>query len=357
MYSSLCHYNGSERVFLRAQDPASPLLTFNLCKGRVLCHCRDLESRCGWQFSANFDMTSHTVWCYIVCNAKQIVHLQDCWQVGPREFTIVDATTGSTVTLLVDTLNNLSSFVWGVHNAKFDILPMHRHSPIPLPIKHPIRRPILSTGEEHIRAANSLDLRLTANDGNVGSSTPVSARSAPSITSVEESFPHVSSAEQSEHLLSGVIGNIAELAKNQWGSRFLQDTIRECDGRNIRFAHNCDLIPGDSFDRIFTSLIFSEVLTELPSLVVDRYGTYLCQTLICKCSDVQREQILSRLSTHIVEISCNRQGTRVVQKIIQLATTSEQVFFASCCSRFSLITLCSASVIFLLRHCVPMLFI
>lgn len=100
-------------------------------------------------------------------------------------------------------------------------------------------------------------------------------------------------------------GRVSVLAKTQCGSRFLQQRIGE--------GH-----PG------YFSLVIKEVFEDLPALMVDLFGNYLCQKLIEKCNERQRDLLLVKLANCVPDISCDRQGTRAVQKIVGVTTTANQ---------------------------------
>jgi hypothetical protein len=105
---------------------------------------------------------------------------------------------------------------------------------------------------------------------------------------------------------TGITGHIVALAKSQAGSRFLQGKLT--DG-----------------DMAYYSLVFTESLDTLPELMVDLFGNYLCQKLIAGANASQRLQMLSKLQHHLVAISCDRQGTRAVQKLVEVASTPQEV--------------------------------
>jgi len=115
---------------------------------------------------------------------------------------------------------------------------------------------------------------------------------------------------------------VTTLAKTQCGSRFLQQRISE--------GH-----PG------YFSLVMKEVFSDLPNLMVDLFGNYLCQKLIEKCNEQQRDAMLRKLGSHIPDISCDRQGTRAVQKIVSATTTHNQreMFMSSISREASLLRL------------------
>jgi len=123
---------------------------------------------------------------------------------------------------------------------------------------------------------------------------------------------HTGSSGEIDQLLPHFERRVSTLAKTQCGSRFLQQRISE--------GH-----PG------YFSLVMKEVFSDLPSLMVDLFGNYLCQKLIEKCNEQQRDAMLRKLASHIPDISCDRQGTRAVQKIVSATTTHNQreTFMAS----------------------------
>eukprot|EP01083_Nonionella_stella_P064045 166588_1 len=98
---------------------------------------------------------------------------------------------------------------------------------------------------------------------------------------------------------------IVEMSKTQYGSRLLQDSIS-----------NGDL-------ELFTT-IFEEIYSAFPLLMTDLFGNYLCQKVLSRCTPEQVLLILQKLAPDMSSVSCNRQGTRVMQKLIQSASTQEQ---------------------------------
>ena len=85
----------------------------------------------------------------------------------------------------------------------------------------------------------------------------------------------------------------------------------------------------------------------LPELMIDLFGNYLCQVrcqlkycsdnadsapqkLVESATEPQRFQILTKLAPHLTQISCDRQGTRAVQKIIEVSQSSREVCSSVC---------------------------
>eukprot|EP00475_Leptophrys_vorax_P003708 TRINITY_DN12175_c0_g1_i1.p1 TRINITY_DN12175_c0_g1~~TRINITY_DN12175_c0_g1_i1.p1 ORF type:complete len:1012 (+),score=259.86 TRINITY_DN12175_c0_g1_i1:37-3072(+) len=108
-----------------------------------------------------------------------------------------------------------------------------------------------------------------------------------------------------QHLIPLLSGQIANLAKTQMGSRFLQEQIKEKGAE-------------------FITLIYPEVFDSLDELMTDLFGNYLCQLLIRNCLPDQRLKLLRRLSNSMGDVACDRQGTRVMQKIIQYSSLPKE---------------------------------
>jgi hypothetical protein len=53
---------------------------------------------------------------------------------------------------------------------------------------------------------------------------------------------------------------------------------------------------------------------------VDLFGNYLCQKLIAFANEAQRFMLLSKIKDDLLRIACDRQGTRAVQKLMQVMT-------------------------------------
>jgi hypothetical protein len=60
-------------------------------------------------------------------------------------------------------------------------------------------------------------------------------------------------------------------------------------------------------------------------LYIDSFGNYLCQKLLERCNNEQRNKIIEIVAPDIVNISLNMHGTRAVQKLIEFLSTPDQV--------------------------------
>jgi len=88
-------------------------------------------------------------------------------------------------------------------------------------------------------------------------------------------------------------------------------------------------------------MVFPEVHRHLVELMTDLFGNYLCQRIFRRCSSEQRLSLLEKLGSSTPKISCDRQGTRVMQKVVQYATDPAEVchFWFCLVTRFSKIPL------------------
>lgn len=98
---------------------------------------------------------------------------------------------------------------------------------------------------------------------------------------------------------------VAKYATTQYGSRALQDYVMTSD-ENFR-------------------MVFDAIFEPFSRLMVDLFGNYLCQKVLQKCNSERLSSILKRLKTEIPGVSCDRQGTRVMQRIIQHAEEDAQI--------------------------------
>eukprot|EP01127_Copromyxa_protea_P017198 TRINITY_DN5216_c0_g2_i1.p1 TRINITY_DN5216_c0_g2~~TRINITY_DN5216_c0_g2_i1.p1 ORF type:complete len:383 (+),score=67.30 TRINITY_DN5216_c0_g2_i1:115-1149(+) len=72
-------------------------------------------------------------------------------------------------------------------------------------------------------------------------------------------------------------------------------------------------------------MIFSEVISEVVTLMRDPFGNYLCQRLIDKCTPTQRTQLIKGAALELVFIAKNMHGTRAAQKVIDSITHPDEI--------------------------------
>ncbi|CAD6340695.1 unnamed protein product [Miscanthus lutarioriparius] len=117
------------------------------------------------------------------------------------------------------------------------------------------------------------------------------------------------SAQLNCNSVDEVVGELYHLAKDQNGCRFLQRIFTE----------------GSQED---AQKVFDGVIEHIDELMVDPFGNYLIQKLLEQCNDNQKMHILyeiTKIPGQLVKVACNMHGTRVVQKVIETVSTSDEV--------------------------------
>jgi hypothetical protein len=66
------------------------------------------------------------------------------------------------------------------------------------------------------------------------------------------------------------------------------------------------------------------VLPQMPSLMVDPFGNYICQTLFHTCSAEQRLVLLTSLKGKMTEISFDARGTHSLQNLVSMASLKQE---------------------------------
>ena len=105
---------------------------------------------------------------------------------------------------------------------------------------------------------------------------------------------------------AAALGGLLELAHDQNGCRFLQDQL---DLRNK--AH--------------VDAVFEAVSVDVVALSMDPFGNYLIQKLVQYGTVEQRTALVAGASAQLIAIALNVHGTRVVQKMIEVADTAAQL--------------------------------
>jgi hypothetical protein len=106
--------------------------------------------------------------------------------------------------------------------------------------------------------------------------------------------------------LDDVVGQLATLAKDQHGCRFLQRKLDEGTSATA-------------------TKILEEVLGRFSELMVDPFGNYLCQKLLDYATETQKTTILQCVAPDLVPISLNMHGTRAVQKLVEHISSPTQI--------------------------------
>lgn len=100
--------------------------------------------------------------------------------------------------------------------------------------------------------------------------------------------------------MNGYPLDILYYTKEQMGCRMLQSEL-------------------DTGNPYFQEYLFQAVLPHIIGLMKDPFGNYLCQKLIERCSECQLYSVLDHSRGHVVEVALSHHGTRVVQKLVEVA--------------------------------------
>ncbi|ESO06525.1 hypothetical protein HELRODRAFT_131366, partial [Helobdella robusta] len=99
--------------------------------------------------------------------------------------------------------------------------------------------------------------------------------------------------------LSSAVGCLVDLAKDQFGSRYLQEKLESATTTSV-------------------SIITNELLPHIISLSMDLFGNYVVQKLLHNCDNDQRLKIKNKIINSIYDLSKHMYGCRVVQKAFEV---------------------------------------
>ena len=108
--------------------------------------------------------------------------------------------------------------------------------------------------------------------------------------------------DSGELQLGAILGNVVAMARNQRGSRVLQEALEA-------------QVPGEY---TLIDVIYMELLEHFVPLMTDLYGNYVCQKLLRKCRPVQVHAIVKHIQGDLVELAQDPHGTRAVQCLVQI---------------------------------------
>ena len=95
-----------------------------------------------------------------------------------------------------------------------------------------------------------------------------------------------------------------EAAKDQTGSRFIQDKIVDADAATV-------------------GVIFDEIQPTAIDLMKDVFANYIVQLLIQEGTPDQQRQVLNMMEGRVVELSLNKFSCRVIQTLIEVLDSSD----------------------------------
>lgn len=107
--------------------------------------------------------------------------------------------------------------------------------------------------------------------------------------------------------LSDVEGHVVDFAKDQHGSRFIQQKLEQCSNEE-------------------KEMVFREVLPSSYSLITDVFGNYVIQKFFEFGTLDQKTTLVERLHGHVPALSLHTYGCRVIQKAIESVPPTLQVY-------------------------------
>ncbi|XP_020695387.1 pumilio homolog 2 [Dendrobium catenatum] len=96
--------------------------------------------------------------------------------------------------------------------------------------------------------------------------------------------------------LSDIAGHVVEFSADQYGSRFIQQKL-------------------ETATAIEKDMFFVEILPQAFSLMTDVFGNYVAQKFFDHGSAAQRRELADQLTGHILTLSLQMYGCRVIQKV------------------------------------------
>ena len=111
--------------------------------------------------------------------------------------------------------------------------------------------------------------------------------------------------------LSDVQTHVVDFAKDQHGSRFIQQKLEQCTDEE-------------------KEMVFSEVLPASYSLITDVFGNYVIQKFFEFGTLDQKATLVERLHGHVPALSLHTYGCRVIQKAIESVPPYLQVLSLEC---------------------------
>jgi hypothetical protein len=99
--------------------------------------------------------------------------------------------------------------------------------------------------------------------------------------------------------LADVAGHVSEFARDQHGSRFIQQRLETASREEIAQA-------------------LEEILPDATELAADVFGNYVVQKFFERGDDAVREALVDRLRGNVLRLSLHAYGCRVVQKALEL---------------------------------------
>jgi len=101
--------------------------------------------------------------------------------------------------------------------------------------------------------------------------------------------------------IEDIKGHIIELAKDQFGSRYLQTKVQKCPPEEAQ-------------------AVFDEIKSQAVELMSDVFGNYVVQVLMQKGTEEQLKILIEMIKGKVKDLSLDMYGCRCVQKAIELGS-------------------------------------
>ncbi|KAJ1433457.1 Pumilio, RNA binding domain [Sesbania bispinosa] len=107
-------------------------------------------------------------------------------------------------------------------------------------------------------------------------------------------------------IISAFRGQVAILSMHPYGCRVIQRVLEHCS------------------DEVQCQFIVDEILESVCALAQDQYGNYVTQHVLERGKPQERNQIISKLSGHIVQLSQHKFASNVIEKCLEYGDTTER---------------------------------
>ncbi|CAH8874025.1 unnamed protein product [Trichobilharzia szidati] len=171
---------------------------------------------------------------------------------------------------------------------------------LPAPLLSPL--PLTLSGTASSRPSSVVGVNITT-------STPLVATTVSSRSQLLEDFRNSSARFQHMHL-SELRDHMVEFARDQHGSRFIQQKLETATTAE-------------------KNSVFNEILPHSGKLMTDVFGNYVIQKFFEFGTKEQKEHLSQRLQGHVVEFATQMYGCRVIQKALESVPAEAKIHIVS----------------------------
>ncbi|KAI6244224.1 hypothetical protein M3Y99_00095500 [Aphelenchoides fujianensis] len=105
--------------------------------------------------------------------------------------------------------------------------------------------------------------------------------------------------------LTELVGHVAEFARDQHGSRFIQQKLERASMREKQ-------------------MIFDEIIADAPTLMTDVFSNYVVQRFFEHGTADQKHQLVAAIKGDVLKLALHMYGCRILQKAIECVDADEQ---------------------------------